>query len=365
LRALSLVVLLAGSLLAAGCTSVGYYYQAMSGQMQIWHRSRPISQMIDESGTDAALRERLQAVQRIRDFASRELALPDNSSYRKYADLERQFVVWNVFATEEFSIDPVTWCFPIAGCVAYRGYFKEAAANKFADGLRTKNLDVLVAGVAAYSTLGWFDDPVLNTFIHDQDVDIARLLFHELAHQIVYVQDDSSFNESFATAVELEGTGRWLDKNGTPEQRAKFEARQVRRREFVELIGRYRERLRALYKVEASAVQKRLGKSQTFAELKNEYEKLKTLWGGYTGYDGFFREPLTNARLVPVATYSEWVPAFRKLLAEQGGDLKRFYDAVREIAKLPTKEREQRLGGKVNRSAMLHLHAKFQHRSRL
>jgi predicted aminopeptidase len=355
LRVCSIFALFAGLLLTAGCSSVGYYYQAMSGQMQIWHRSRPIARMIDESGTDAALLERLQAVQRIRNFASLELGLPDNSSYRKYADLERQFVVWNVFATEEFSIDPVQWCFPVAGCVAYRGYFKEAAANKFAAGLREKHLDVWVGGVAAYSTLGWFDDPVLNTFIYDQDVDIARLLFHELAHQVVYVQDDSSFNESFATAVELEGTGRWLDKNGTPEQRAEFEARQVRRREFVDLVGRYRDRLRTLYAEDGPAEQKRLGKTQTFAALTNEYENLKAAWGGYTGYDGFFREPLNNARLVPIATYSEWVPAFRRLLAEQGGDLQRFYEAARAIAKLPMKEREQRLGGKVNGSAMLHL----------
>jgi predicted aminopeptidase len=345
LRVVSIFALLAGLLLTTGCTSVGYYYQAMSGQMQIWHRSRPISRMIEESGTDATLRERLQAVQKIRDFASRELALPDNSSYRKYADLERPFVVWNVFATEEFSIDPVQWCFPIAGCVAYRGYFKEEAASKFAAELREKNLDVWVGGVAAYSTLGWFDDPVLSTFINDQDVDIARLLFHELAHQVVYVQDDSSFNESFATAVELDGTGRWLDQNGTPEQRAEFEARQVRRREFVDMISRYRDRLRTLYTREMSPEQKRIGKSQTFAELKNEYQNLKATWGGYAGYDGFFREPLNNARLVPIATYSDWVPAFRKLLAEQGGDLKRFYEAARAIAKLPIKERKQRLGG--------------------
>lgn len=356
MRVGSIVVLLAGFFLTAGCTSVGYYYQAMSGQMQIWHRSHPISRLIDESGTNAPLRERLRTVQRIRDFASRELALPDNSSYRKYADLERQFVVWNVFATEEFSIDPAQWCFPIAGCVAYRGYFKEAAAIRFAAGLREKNLDVWVGGVAAYSTLGWFDDPVLNTFINDQDMDIARLLFHELAHQVVYVQDDSSFNESFATAVELEGTGRWLDKNGTPEQRAEFEARQARRREFVDLIGRYRDRLRTQYAKEGAPEQKRLDKTRTFAELKDEYENLKAGWGGYAGYDGFFREPLNNARLVPVATYSEWVPAFRRLLAEQGGDLGRFYVAAREIAKLPIKEREQRLVGKANSSAMLHLH---------
>jgi predicted aminopeptidase len=360
LRVCSILVILAGLFVTAGCTSVGYYYQAMSGQMQIWHRSRPISRMIDEPSTDAVLRERLQTVQRIRDFASRELALPDNSSYRKYADLGREYVLWNVFATEEFSVDPVQWCFPIAGCVAYRGYFKEAAATKFAAGLREERLDVSMGGVAAYSTLGWFDDPVLNTFINDQDVEIARLLFHELAHQIVYVQDDSSFNESFATAVELEGTGRWLDKNGTPEQRAEFEARQVRRREFVELIGRYRERLRVFYAKDGSPEQKRLGKTQTFAELKIDYEKLKAAWGGYAGYDGFFREPLNNARLVPIATYSEWVPAFRKMLAEQGGDLKRFYDDARTIAKLPIKEREQRLGGRIDGSAMLHLHPDLQ-----
>lgn len=336
----------------AGCASVGYYFQAMGGQMEIWQRSRPISKWIDAADTDAALREKLRTVQKIRDFASRELALPDNASYRKYADLGREYVLWNVFATEEFSIEPVQWCFPIAGCVAYRGYFKEASANEFADGLRRNNLDVMVGGVAAYSTLGWFDDPVLNTFVRYPEAELARMLFHELAHQVVYVQDDSVFNESFATAVELEGTLRWLRAHGSSGQLAEFEARQVRRRDFTELIARARAQLQSLYASAASPEEKRLRKAQIFAGLKEEYGALRTAWGGYEGYDVFFQRPLNNARLVPVATYSDRVPAFRRLLAEQGGDFKRFFALTREIAKLPKEKRALRLAGSID-AAML------------
>ncbi|MFN0040806.1 MAG: aminopeptidase [Burkholderiales bacterium] len=334
--------------LVTGCASVGYYFQAMGGQMEIWQRSRPITKWIDAADTDADLREKLRTVQKIRDFASRELALPDNGSYRKYADLEREYVVWNVFATEEFSIEPVQWCFPIAGCVAYRGYFEEASANEFADGLRRKNLDVMVGGVAAYSTLGWFDDPVLNTFIRYPEVELARMLFHELAHQVVYVKDDSVFNESFATAVELEGTARWLRVHGSSGQLAGFEARQVRRREFTELIARARVQLQSLYASAVSSDEKRLGKAQIFAGLKEKYGSLRTAWGGYQGYDLFFQRPLNNARLVPVATYSDRVPAFRRLFAEQGGDFKSFFAVVREIANLPKEKRALRLAGSLD-----------------
>jgi len=205
-----LVTMVAASL--SGCANIGYYFQAVGGQMEIWNRSRPIEKLVGDERTDARLRERLSLVLKVREFASRELALPDNQSYRKYADLQRPFAVWNVFATKEFSIAPVEWCFPFAGCVAYRGYFSEEGAGQFAAGLRSQGHDVFVAGIPAYSTLGWFDDPVLNTFIFYPDAEIARLTFHELAHQVVYVSGDTVFNESFATAVELEGVDRWLGR---------------------------------------------------------------------------------------------------------------------------------------------------------
>ena len=327
-----------------GCTNPGYYYQAVEGQMQIWHRSRPIKQVIDDAQTPAQVRERLTLVLRVREFASAELALPDNGSYRKYADLGRPFVLWNVFAAAEFSIAPKEWCFPFAGCVGYRGYFSQAGAERFADDLKRQGLDVFVTGIPAYSTLGWFDDPVLNTMVRYPDAEIARTIFHELAHQVVYVSGDTMFNESFATAVELEGIDRWLGKAGSPAQRAAFDTYQERKRLFIDLAMKYRERLRLLYSSPAADAEKREKKAQTFAAMKAEYHELKLSWGGFAGYDRFFAEELNNAHLVPIATYSELVPGFRRLLAENGGDFRRFYAAVKELGKLSRAERVTRLG---------------------
>ena len=326
-----------------GCTSIGYYYQAVEGQMQIWHRSRPIAQVIEDAHTPQQVRERLSLVLRVRDFASGELALPDNGSYRKYADLERPFVLWNVFATTEFSIAATEWCFPIAGCVGYRGYFSQAGAEQFGEELRRKGLDVFVTGIPAYSTLGWFDDPVLNTVMRYPDAELARLIFHELAHQVVYVPGDTVFNESFAVAVEQEGVDRWLALDGDAAKRTAFDLYEQRKGAIIDLVMKYRDSLRTLYASAVSDAEKRQKKAETFAAMKAEYLTLKDSWGGFAGYDRFFGRELNNANLVPVATYSELVPGFRRVLAANGGDFKRFYAAVREIGKLPKEQRRARL----------------------
>jgi predicted aminopeptidase len=338
---LAFVVALVSGL--CGCTNIGYYYQAVEGQMQIWNRSRPIAQVIDDTHTSPQVRERLSVVLRVRDFASGELALPDNGSYRKYADLERPFVVWNVFAAAEFSVAPKEWCFPIAGCVGYRGYFSQARAEQFGEELRRKGLDVFVIGIPAYSTLGWFDDPVLNTVMRDPDAELARLIFHELAHQVVYVPGDTVFNESFAVAVELEGVDRWLTHDGDAAKRTAFDLYQQRKGAFIDLVMKYRDSLKALYASAASDAEKRQKKTETFAAMKAQYLTLKSSWGGFAGYDRFFTQELNNAHLVPVATYSELVAGFRRVLAENGGDFKRFYAAVREIGKLPKEQRQAKL----------------------
>ncbi|MBI3527454.1 MAG: aminopeptidase [Betaproteobacteria bacterium] len=326
-----------------GCTNIGYYYQAVEGQMQIWNRSRSIAQVIDDTHTPPQVRERLSLVLRVRNFASGELALPDNGSYRKYADLERPFVVWNVFAAGELSVAPKEWCFPFAGCVGYRGYFSQARAEQFGEELRRKGLDVFVTGIPAYSTLGWFDDPVLNTVMRYPDGELARLIFHELAHQVVYVPGDTVFNESFAVAVELEGVDRWLARDGDPAKRAAFELYERRKGAFIDLVMKYRDSLRTLYASAATDTDKRQKKAETFAAMKAEYLTLRSSWGGYAGYDRFFAEELNNAHLVPVATYSELVPGFRRVLAENGGDFRRFYAAVKEIGKLPKEQRQAKL----------------------
>jgi predicted aminopeptidase len=330
-------------LLLAGCQTLGFYAQAVGGQVEIWRERQPVERLLADPAVAPALRDRLGQVKAIRDFASQELGLPDNGSYRSYADLGRPYVVWNVFATPELSLQPRQWCFLFAGCVAYRGYFGEADARQFAGEQRAQGDDVVVAGIPAYSTLGWFDDPVLNTFIGYPAAELARLIFHELSHQVVYVKDDSMFNESFAVAVELEGVERWLARNGSATQRDAWAAARTRKEQFFALVGRTRERLSALYDSPASDEAKRAGKAQALAELRADYAQLKERWGGFAGYDFWIAEPLNNAKLVPLATYSELVPGFQRLLRENGGDLPRFYAAVRALAKRPAVERRSLL----------------------
>jgi predicted aminopeptidase len=251
-------------------------------------------------------------------------------------------VVWNVFAAPEFSVEPRQSCFPVAGCVGYRGYYAQASAEGFGDGLRKEGFDVFVYGVAAYSTLGWFDDPVLNTFIRYPDADLARLIFHELAHQVVYVKGDTTFNESFAVAVEEEGLRRWMAANASVAEREAYAASRARRAEFVRLVLRYRERAAKLYREPLPDEAKRAGKTKLFAELDADYRDLKTNgWNGFAGYDRFFAG-MNNAHLASVATYEALVPAFRALLAREGGDLPRFYAAVKALAALdqPARARE-------------------------
>lgn len=323
----------------ASCQTMGYYAQAIGGQMELWQATRPIEQWVADEHTEPRLRERLERVASIRDFASRELRLPDNQSFRGYADLHRPYVVWNVFAAPEFSLEPVQWCFPFAGCVAYRGYFSEEGAQRFAARMDEKGLDVFVGGVPAYSTLGWFDDPVLNTFVNYHEAELARLIFHELAHQVVYVQDDTAFNESFATAVELEGVRRWIESYGTPEAQQAFDEAQARKRQFIALVTRTRIALQNLYGASLPEEEMRAAKVAIFRGLLEEYAALKASWAGFNGYDRWFQQPVNNAKLVSVAAYFDHVDAFQLMIQRAGGDLGSFYQEVRKLARLPKAQR--------------------------
>jgi len=280
---------------------------------------------------------------RIRRFASRELGLPDNGSYKSYADLGRQYALWNVFAAPEFSLEPVNSCFVFVGCVSYRGYFSEADAQAEGAARRAQGYDVYVGGVPAYSTLGWFDDPVLNTFIQYPEAGLARLMFHELAHQVLYVKNDTRFNESFAATVEQAGVERWLAQNGSDRDRAVYGRLQRMRREFVALVVKYRAIVEQYYRQDLPVEEKRLGKARRFAEMEEEYRQLKASWGGFAGYDRWFAGKPNNATLASVALYTELVPAFQALLRRVGGDLPRFYAAAKGLAKLPKEERDARL----------------------
>jgi predicted aminopeptidase len=344
MRLLRLAPGVAAAALLAACATVSYYGQAVLGHLDLMNRSQPIEAQLADGATPPELRAKLARVLEIRDFATSELGLPNNGSYRAYADVQRPYVVWNVFAAPEFSVEPRASCFPFVGCVSYRGYYAQAGADAFAAGLRKEGYDVFVYGVPAYSTLGWFDDPVLNTFVRYPDAELARLVFHELAHQLVYVTGDTVFNESFAVAVEEEGVRRWMAKHATDRERESYAALQARRAEFVRLVLRYRERLEAFYREPLPVEAKRTGKGRLLAELEAEYRALKAeRWDGWTGYDRWFDKGVNNAQLASVATYEQLVPAFRALLAREGGDMGRFYAEVKKLARLDPAERGDRL----------------------
>jgi predicted aminopeptidase len=329
--------------LVSGCGTIDYYTQAVRGHVEIMRLAEPIDERLRQPDTPEPLRAKLTRVLAIREFASRELQLPDNGSYKRYADLGRPFVLWNVFAAPEFSVKPVESCFLFAGCVSYRGFYSEERAKQHADELAAEGYDTYVVGVSAYSTLGWFDDPVLSTFLQYSETEVARTVFHELAHQVLYLKGDTMFNESFATAVEEEGARRWLEREGTPALHAANAEARRRRAQFVALVLEYRVRLTVHYQAPLAAEEKRAGKQRLLAGMLEEYQGLKASWGGFSGYDRLFARGVNNALLASVASYTELVPAFRSLLAQRQGDLGAFYSAARDLAKLEKPERDARL----------------------
>jgi predicted aminopeptidase len=322
-----------------GC-GVLYVAQAARGQWQVMHARQPIDKVIASDETTPALRDRLTEVRAARDFASRELGLPDNGSYRSYADLERPYVVWNVVAAPEFSVNPQRWCFPIVGCVAYRGYFNEASARKFAASLEKERFDTYVGGVAAYSTLGKFKDPVLNTMLGYGDDELAAIIFHELSHQLVYVPNDSEFNEAFATAVEQAGLERWLKLRGRESALGRLKARRERQAQIIALFIGARTKLAALYKLTLAPDAMRARKAEIFATLDEQIADLEKRLGIRTRYRNT-EKGLNNAYLASIATYYDCVPGFERLLASNDGNLPKFYDAVRELTRKPREERHQ------------------------
>jgi predicted aminopeptidase len=321
---MSVVVL---QLSLSGC----YLLQAAQGQWAISSKREPITEVIADPKTSPTVQRRLQLIADAREFASRELQLPDNQSYRSYVDLKRDFVVWNVFATERFSVTPQQWCFPIAGCVVYRGYFHEDDAQSYARNARLKGGDAAVAGSAAYSTLGHFEDPVLSTMLHWSDVQIAATLFHELAHQVLYVPNESSFNEAFASVVEEEGARRWLNQRNDAASLVAWKNARKRSEDFTALLLRTRERLDALYKSAPPSMELYFRKQQEFGRLKFDYQQLKENWNGYSGYDAWFDRTLSNADLISAATYQACVPGLEKLLASVNGELSAFYAAAKKL----------------------------------
>lgn len=340
-------LLLAASVCLAGC-DLSYYWQAAQGQMDLLQRREPIAELVQQPETPAELKEKLQYILHVREFASTQLNLEVDNNYASYADLERPFVVWNVFATQPLSMQNEHWCFPIAGCVPYRGYFAESAANEFANDLASQGLDIYVGGVPAYSTLGWFDDAVLNTFIQRDALSLAGLLFHELAHHTFYVAGDSTFNESFASTVEDLGLERWIQHANLQQLQPAYAIARQRQSQFLELVLQNRAEREALFASGQSTADKHAGKQALQAKLRQEYATLKSSWGGYSGYDGWFAGPLNNAQLSTVATYHQLEPGFRALFEQSGQNFKLFFSRCRELANRPLEERHLYLNQLAN-----------------
>jgi len=347
-----LVPLLVSAVLVSGCGTLGYYAHAVNGQLDVLARAQPIEALLNGTAADdtepartvpEALRRRLATILRIRAFATEVLGLPDNGSYREYAELDRPAVAWNVIAAPEFSLVPERWCYPFAGCVPYRGFFARERAQRFADELRRSGRDVRIASVAAYSTLGWFRDPVLSPQLMRDDIELAALLFHELAHQRLYVADDAAFNESFATLVERQGLQRWLEREGNRAAYDAWLADRARHAQFLALLREFRDKLEAVYGSGLPAEAMRAAKAQVFAEMRAAYRARRAEWGNDAAFDGWFAQDLNNAHLAGIELYHQHVAAFEVLFENSGRDFRRFYRAARRLARLPAEARNAQL----------------------
>lgn len=342
-RLFVVLVVTAGLTVVSGCTTLEYYAQSIGGHLRLMSMRVPIEKIISEETTSQSLRSRLALAVSVREFAHQKLDLPDNGSYTSYVDLARPYVSWTVIAAPEFSLNPKTWCFPVVGCVAYRGYFDETDATRFAERLKKDGYDVHVAGVQAYSTLGWFDDPLLNSMVAQPEYRLAGVIFHELAHQRLYVAGDSAFNEAYAVVIERQGVERWLASSGRQELIEDYHEYTARQAQFLELVRDTRQALEALYASELGDEQKRVRKASVFSKMRVDYAERRAIWNGYGGYDAWFDSALNNAKLALVATYNAYVPAFEKLLESKGGDLREFNAACARLAALDHASRRAEL----------------------
>lgn len=337
----SFVVLLL-SVLLGGC-SLSYYAQSASGHLSLMADARPVEEVVADEHTGDELRERLRYAQRVRDFASRELGLPDNDSYRAYVDVGDDAVVYSVVAAPEFSLQPKTWCFLFVGCLSYRGYYDRIDAQEKAVELVNEGFDVDIEYTPAYSTLGWFDDPLVSTMLRRGDAGLAEIIFHELAHQQLYIDDDTAFNEAFANVVAEEGLRRLLRHRGADEVTEKLRERRRRQNDFHDLLADTRRRLERLYESGLAAADKRIRKQRIIDDMRAAYRRMKQeKWNGYDGFDAWFEQPINNAHFVSIATYHDHEPAFRQLLAASP-DLPAFYEAAEWIGERPPERREELL----------------------
>ena len=317
---------------SASCASTAYYLQSVNGHIDVLMRKQPIPEVIASEDTDKILQEKLEMVVDIRRFASQHLALPDNDSYTEYADLEREFVIWNVFATPELSLEPKQWCFLFVGCLNYRGYYSKKSAFKYAQELETQGYDVFVGGVTAYSTLGWFNDPVLNTMLERDEFYLANVIFHELAHQKLYLKNDTAFNEAFAETVAHTGVQLWLEQQGSDAAKRRFSDKQSDKTLFINLVLEYKEKLESVYNSDSTAEEKRTSKKLLLDQLAEEYAALSQTEENKGQYSEWFSSGLNNAKLATVITYQDYVAGFMALFHHVGENHQNFYVLVLKLS---------------------------------
>lgn len=327
-------------LLSSGCASVAYYAQSVHGQWQIMAKSQSIENLLADEQTPEILTQKLALATAIREFASRELALPDNDSYRYYADLQRDYVVWNVFAAPELSLQGREWCYLFVGCLGYRGYFSRARAFTFAGELDRQGLDTWVGGVTAYSTLGWFADPVLNTMLSRDTDYLVKVILHELAHQKIYIENDTAFNEAFAETVALEGLRRWYEQLDDAAGYREFLQKQQHEEQFVRLVLHYRDKLESVYASDMTRQEKLARKQQLLRAMAEDYRQMRPGWGNDDRYDNWFAGDLNNASLLAVSTYRLYVPVLMNKLRQLGGNMPSFYTFVEKLGQCSRAERK-------------------------
>ncbi len=335
------ILLLIPFLLLTGCADFSYYMHSVKGQFSIMSETRDIEDVLADDSTDAKLKQKLILVGQIRQFAFQQLDLPESDSYTEYADLGRPYVLKNLFAAAEFSTTLKRWCYPIAGCAGYRGYFEEDRLQQYKQELEKQKMDIYIANIPAYSTLGWFDDPLLNTFINWPDHYLAGLIFHELAHQKLYIDDDTEFNESFAVAVQQTGVEKWLNANKQSKQAERYEQYQKNRQLVIQLIEKAREDLKSIYTGELLEEEKRQKKQLVLQKLKQDYQQLSSGFKVLDGFKHWFEGELNNAKLASVSTYHSTAPAFRNILKHLKGNYSAFYNQVESISRLAKKQRHE------------------------
>lgn len=326
--------------LNSGCASLSYYSQSVQGQIEVFQKSRHIHEVLKDENISNTLHRKLNTVMAIRAFSIKQLGLPDNKSYLSYADLGRDYVVWNIFATEEFSLEPQQWCFLFVGCLHYRGYFSEQDAKDFAEGLKSKGMEVYLGGVSAYSTLGWFDDPLLNTMLNWSEARLAAVIFHELTHQLVYLKGDTEFNESLADAVGIIGVRQWLTASEQFGKLQEYENFLEREKTFVSLILKHKVLLEELYSKDISNHFKRIEKSKLFDAMRNEYALIKQNWEK-DYYGNWMQFKLNNASMASVVSYRKYLPAFLNLYNSTGNNIDVFFKKIQSLTNCSMPQRER------------------------